>query len=490
MLGQGSQPDPIRSKAPTAVRGRSVRLGAWPLVAALAVAAAVWGVLDVRQRGRSNPADPQSHMTDFTVYTEAGAAFFDGRPPYEVANLRGWKYYYPPMFALVVAPLHPLATEDQVTVWFLLSLLACWGCYRESRRILGALGEEDSSLAGRLRAWFPLLAVAVLAAAMLPALNCLQRGQVGIVKLYLVLLGFRLIVENRSWWGSLLGGVVLAAPIVLKLTPLLPVCFVLFVELVAILAARRARQPLAPRPWRPLVAASLGLSTGLVLLVFLVPATLIGWDNNLRHLGTFSRLVLTAFNGAEADRYGGNLRSPRNQSLINGVYRAGNWAGYALAGGPNDALATIPAPPPMPMDTPAVGEALFVVRVGLLLALLAVGVRLGREGDRLGLAAGLGLGSMAMLVVSPVSWGHHFVFLVPPVLFVPLWLDRRGARAAATVMAVVPGLLTVLHYAVLDWAGRGGLLAFGCTAWFLAACVLVAAAESGSYGLKPALQTA
>jgi hypothetical protein len=41
----------------------------------------LWGFPDVR---RCEDVDPQSigrHQTDVTVYTEAGAAFFDGRNP-------------------------------------------------------------------------------------------------------------------------------------------------------------------------------------------------------------------------------------------------------------------------------------------------------------------------------------------------------------------------------------------------------------------------
>jgi len=50
---------------------------------------AVWGWFDVRVRGTIDP-NSAIHKTDFTVYTEAGAAFFDGRDPYKVTNPRGW----------------------------------------------------------------------------------------------------------------------------------------------------------------------------------------------------------------------------------------------------------------------------------------------------------------------------------------------------------------------------------------------------------------
>ena len=72
---------------------------------ALLIAIVVWGWVDVRRRARIDPDRPTVHKTDFTVYTEASAAFFDGRDPYEVTNPRGWHYLYPPLFALMLAPL-------------------------------------------------------------------------------------------------------------------------------------------------------------------------------------------------------------------------------------------------------------------------------------------------------------------------------------------------------------------------------------------------
>ncbi len=103
-----------------------------PLVM-LAVALAIWGLTDVRSRGQVSAARPGLHRTDFTVYTEAGAAFFDGRNPYTVTNPRGWGYLYPPLFAILVAPLHALPPQLQVVVWFVTSLGLAWLAWRECR---------------------------------------------------------------------------------------------------------------------------------------------------------------------------------------------------------------------------------------------------------------------------------------------------------------------------------------------------------------------
>ena len=94
------------------------------------------GIHGIRKRGRYDPARPMNHMTDLTVYTEAGAAFFDGRDPYSVANPRGWHYLYPPLLAIVLAPLAKLDSQWQVVIWYFFSLAVAWGCCYESLRLL------------------------------------------------------------------------------------------------------------------------------------------------------------------------------------------------------------------------------------------------------------------------------------------------------------------------------------------------------------------
>src|SRR5689334_3679670 len=70
------------------------------LVVLLAIGLTVWGYVDVSRRGRIVGGHIDYHKTDFTVFTEAGAAFFDGRDPYQVTSPRGWFYLYPPLLAL------------------------------------------------------------------------------------------------------------------------------------------------------------------------------------------------------------------------------------------------------------------------------------------------------------------------------------------------------------------------------------------------------
>ncbi len=338
------------------------RLGSWRWLIALLVVVTIWGFVDVRRRGYYYPQTPQEHRTDLTVYTEAGWAFLNGGEPYEVANPRGWTYLYPPLFALLLAPLHVLPTQDQVTVWFFISLLFCWGCYRECRRIVEIVLREDAARAAAWARWFPWLGVAAVAVALLPTLNCLQRGQVGLLKLYLLLLGVRLVLGGRTYRSWLAGGIVLAMAVVLKIIPVLPVGFLLLLQLADFVRKRRAR-PTSPEPvGRRFAASTLGVSFGLVLFFFLVPAALIGWDANLRHLDTWARFMLTKADDGGMDPRSGNSHSARNQSLQNAIYRFGNFTAHVAAGGPDDRLVEEFQAPAMAMDLGESEKALLLAR--------------------------------------------------------------------------------------------------------------------------------
>ena len=60
-----------------------------------------------------------------------------------------------------------------------------------------------------------------------PTLNCLQRGQVGLLVTYLTLLGLRLSLGGGSWRGWAAGGAALALAVTVKLTPIMPALFLL-----------------------------------------------------------------------------------------------------------------------------------------------------------------------------------------------------------------------------------------------------------------------
>jgi hypothetical protein len=441
-----------------------VDLFRWSLAGVL-VGMMIWGLVDVRRRGRVDPQHPEVHKTDFTVYTIAGQTMLYGGDPYSVANSRGWKYIYPPLFALLVSPLGDFDPQIQVLVWFAVSVLLAWGCLRECVRIAEAVlpDEPRRGVFGPIPTW---IGAAAVTAAAVPALNCLQRGQTGIAVLYFLLVGFRWLVESKSAAWSLAAGALLALPIVLKATPVVPVAFVLGVQAVsAWCAADRV-----PRIARS-VASAAGMALGLALFLLVVPAAIVGWDANVRHLGTWWTTVASQEEGALNQDYAGDNTTERNQSLTNAVHRFGNW----LAGEPQPlsgvwAPATPESAATRPMDGPLVKMLLSLVRGAAACLLVMVGWRVGRSNDSLGLAVGLSLAYLATLVVCQIARGHYFAIWLPTVMFTSIWLERHRQPRTAAWLTLAPVGLVLMHYLFMSWAGAIGLLGLGTAVWYVTAC--------------------
>jgi hypothetical protein len=468
---------PILSQLARLPKWEDHRRRRWMWIAVL-IAIVVWGLTDVRRRARIDPENPTAHKTDFTVYTEAGAAFFDGRDPYEVTNPRGWHYLYPPLFAILVAPLSALGTQTQAVVWYFVSVVMCIGMWYECRKLwrcLATNGVVASTRQNLAPGWLGWLATATVA---LPVMNCLQRGQVGVLLAYLLLAGLRLIIASDGMRGVFLGGVALALAVTIKLTPILPAG----VLSLALLArawrnhhsyAEALVEGLSRGPMHRAAATIAGGLVGLFLFMLIVPGSLVGHAANIGHLRAWlDRVVANEEVGLDNDF---NVRSKRNQSLENAVRRFGNRLAFSAGAGPDDRLVEDLAQQStkMPMDNAAMDFALSVAAVGLVALLLVAGWRIAACGDGSALAALFGLACTATLLVSPISWGHHFVVWLPALVFVPyqLWSDDR--RAMAIAMAEAALVLMLAHYVFLDHSGRVGLLGIGTAIWYLVGTVSI-----------------
>jgi hypothetical protein len=448
------------------------RLRERDVIVAVLVGLTVWFFLDVGPRGRisSNPA--QMHRTDFTVYTEAGAAFFDGRDPYAVTNPRGWFYLYPPLFALMVAPISGLDSVAQVLIWYVISVAMGFGCYVEARRLWRFWDSRgDRSTPGL---WIGLCAgLAVL----LPSLECLQRGQLGIVLLYAALLGYRLVATAGGWRGELVGGVVLAWAATVKLVPALPVCFLIGQSWSLALLPGRRRADL-----RRASVVSGGVAVGLLLFVLVIPAVAVGWSANLGHLATWSRKVATNSDPGQESKF--HADSATNQSFASAAHslaltltpetpndlrslarRFGKTADERRFG-VDRAAAEMRRADRSTQRLVKVGQGVF------LLLLFGFAMVPGRD-DKIGQAVGFAMACVGMLLVSPVAWTHYYMMILPATLVVPLWLWRRGHVASSRVMAVAPLLLVWAHYLAKGSVGPIGLLGLGTAAWFVAICVMM-----------------
>lgn len=441
------------------------RAAAWLLVV---VGLATWFWVDVRLRAEVSASQPDLHKTDFTVFTAAGAAFFDGRDPYAVTNPRGWFYLYPPIFALMVAPLARLDTYGQVGAWFAISAALAFGCAVEARRLWRRIAPGVGRGEGRWIAWCAGLAV------VLPTLECLQRGQVGIALLYGLLLGHRLVLEGRGPARSALGGVVLAWTVAVKLIPALPVGVLLWQRL-----GRASRPDRESGTRRGATALAAGIVLGGGLFLVAIPAGVLGWRANVRHLETWARRVAMNDDPGQTSRF--DIESSTNQSF----WRAAHAVSARLQPGKLAAVrreesrqartaferrwAEDRAFAAMRRSGWLTGVVIAATQALMLALLLVLGWTARRDGPA-GQSAVFGLACVAMLLVSPVAWTHYYMMTLPALLAVPLWLAGRGRPGRARLMAVVPPLLSWSHGLAKGLVGPVGLLALGTAAWFLAAC--------------------
>jgi len=428
---------------------RNTKIG----LAVLCLGLIIWGLTDVRQRAHFDPVLAEKdwrvimkHRTDLTVFTEAGAAFFDGRDPYKVTNPRGWMYLYPPLFAILIAPLHALPPQWQGVVWYFLSLAMVWGCYRETVRLLRHMRVSEFSGGRNAAKTLRWVLFTGLVAVLFPMLDCLQRGQLGILLLYLMLLGFRLVLEGGSWQKAVVGGLVLALSIVFKVIPVLPVFF-----LILFLGARRLRHPEETNGFSRFTGTGGGVLAGLILFLWIVPSLFIGWQANASHLKTWSRLVGDQAVETSVEAHFSNPRAPRNQSLSNALYHTGNQLVFWFSDNPEPNPWLYNQTAGRFMISPAVTKMVLAIRVLLCLLLIPVGWRMAVRGGPLDEAAAFGMASMAMLIVSPVARGHYFMLELPAVLFVSLWVWNHHSSRRALVGAAIPAALSVMHYGFITF---------------------------------------
>ncbi len=115
----------------------------------------------------------------------------------------------------------------------------------------------------------------------------------------------------------------------------------------------------------------------------------------------------------------------------------------------------------------------LAIAVPLALVALLAGALWWRRGDRV---LGTCLGAMAMLLASPVSWSHHWVWAVPTAL--ALWERQRWAGAAWTAVFVTRPILWPPWGGgrELDWAPGEHLIGNAYLVAALAVCIWAAVA--------------
>ena len=453
---------------------------------AVLVGLAIWCWVDVWPRGRLDPDRPDTHRTDFTVYTTAGKAALAGENPYSVTNARGWSYLYLPSFALVVSPLAILPEGWQCIVWFWISVACLYGAFREFALLNRWAFPGDGSVnAGQKASWGGIVCLFGFS---LATLNCLQRGQVGILQLYMTLLGGRMILTKATRMSAMVGGAILAGAIILKISPALPT--VILVGGLAFMAMRThaSQMPGGTRSWsrmRPLTV-TIGLLTGLAVGIWIFPASIVGWERNQTYLETWRRDVLARTNELSNDPFAGDSHSTKNQSPMNGFWLLGN----TLLSQENTRLGTRKL---TPMDLPLGRLVLTTVRyVSIVSTAVALVAILWRGGTN-SLLVAFAVANAATLLVVPISRGHYFMAMWPAAVWVPRWLKRYEAEPREQcvhrqslgtskftgvvqrkvskfhlknfLLTQIPPILLILHYTLERFTGPLGVLGIGVWLW-------------------------
>lgn len=426
------------------------------------VALAIWCWLDVWPRGRLDPDRPELHRTDFTVYTKAGEAALAGENLYAVTNLRGWRYLYLPPFALLVSPLARLSEGWQCILWFWISIACLYGAIREFTFLdRWAFPRAWTEKVDRLATWGGIVCMIGFS---LSTLNCLQRGQVGLFQLYLTLLGGRMILTGATRWSAFAGGNILAGGIILKLSPVLPAS--VLIGGMAFLTLRSHDKSIRPIVTRSILVST-GLVVGLAVGIWLLPASIVGWERNQTYLETWRRDVLARTYELSNDPFAGDSHSRKNQSPMNGVWLLRNTLlRVEKAGDPSSSETEAP------MDLPFGKMLQTGVRVTSILATSIVLLAVLWRGSPSSLLVAFAVANAATLLVVPIARGHYFMAMWPAAVWAPRWLMQFNPMQAEFQLSCwwltqIPPILLILHYAFESTSGPLGVLGIGVWVWQL-----------------------
>lgn len=345
--------------------------------------------------------------TDYTVYTAAGQALLDHKDIYLAENARGWRYVYPPPFAILLAPLARMPLALGALLWTVLTLAAIGACAIMSAALLGntPLRRKPHLLYG-----LPLLCVASL------LISGILRSQASPFMYFFMIAAFYFHLKNRP----AAAGFSLACAALLKVFPL--VLIVYFI---------------ARRQWRAVLATAATLA----LLGIALPSLYWGWQFNLDQIARWIDVVSHPAVMDNADRaqlalYGQLLDTakPRNQSLESLLLTLGlpaRLAHYAVAASAAAMLAAMWA---------------AMRRIPFSAGAAAPG---GQPAPRM--AENLLCGAFVCwsLLISPIAETHYFGALLLPITLLAGcagWNPRRQTRyliAGAAAMLAVTALTAI-----------------------------------------------
>jgi hypothetical protein len=375
-----------------ALPGRGERLALYGFVAVLVVFGALVEYRSALQRTRKG---------DLNVFLRAGWAIRADADPYSVTDDNGFHYHYPPLLAILAAPLadppadaertHMLPYPVSVALCYVFNLAFLAFAVHHLAEAL-----EQTALGARLRCgrpdsrgWWALRLWPVLAC-IIPIGHTLMRGQVNLILLAL----FAGFLADLLRGQRFRAGLWLAGAICIKIIP----AYLLLLPL-----------------WRRDGRCLAGCAAGLVLGLGIIPLVVLGPTRTVLCYQEMTRTVLLPGLGSGDD-------ASRADELTNTTATEGQSILTAMHNTMYPDFATRPpkASPTVRLISQLLGAVLT------LTALAAFGWR--RRGDGLDDVLFFGVLVLNMLLISPVCHLHYFSLALPLVtaLLVECWQRRQG----------------------------------------------------------------
>jgi hypothetical protein len=348
------------------------RLGLWALAATF-----VGFAILAEVRG----AFLQRPMTDVQVYLRAAWAARTGGDVYTITDDNHWHYHYPPLLAILAAPLADaprgadrnglLPLSVSVALWYWLSV----ACLVAGVHALASALDPGAVPYGRR--WWALRVGPVLAC-LTPVIATLMRGQVNLFLLGLLCFAAAAMLRGRSWRAGL---------------------WIAFAACLKVYPAYLVVYPLWRRDWRCLGGCAVGLLIGLVL----VPVAWLGPTRTVECYSEWSEVLMRPGLGTGEDHArdyelirATATESQSIESMLHNTIYFDRW--------------TRPA-----QHAPWVRVAHWLL--GGLLTLVTL-LAAGRRADAHPLQPLLLLGALTliMLLLSPISHLHYFCLALPLVM--------------------------------------------------------------------------
>ncbi|HKV55943.1 MAG TPA: glycosyltransferase family 87 protein [Candidatus Binataceae bacterium] len=345
--------------------------------------------------------------TDLADFLRAGWAVRIGSDLYAVTEDHGWHYNFPPLFAIVMAPLaDPPKGADRagmvpfplsVAIWYLLSLISLGFASDILARTLEQTAAKNQMRRAppSRRQWWRLRLLPVIVC-IAPIGFTLSRGQVNLLLLLLLCAMLAAIAARRPIWA----GVWLAAAACIKIFPLYLLMY-----------------PLWRRDWRFVAGCAAALLTGLIL----IPAAVFGTHRTVTYYAELNRAVLepAMIGGSDRSR-ATELIDPSatdSQSFQTIIHNTIHWR----------EIISVKRRMRSTYISPWVRAAHWGIVAGLTLITLAIAGPRGGGDPFKEVALGATL-MIVMLLASPVCHLHYFAMAMPlvAVLLVAGEQDRAG----------------------------------------------------------------